>query len=248
MKQPGFMIYAEDWACYTEDYSDEELGRMLRALLGYFDAQEQPTFDDRGMRQFFKLASKSIDLDRMRYEKKCRLNAYIRYKGLCRQERKKPLSFEEWEAAVESRRQNAPDDTGAHQSLPVVTGGLIDDTQTSPDVTKRHQTSPDVTERHQTSPDVTGGHQTSPDVTERHQTSPTITPTFNDQPPTVNRQQPTVSNQKQEIKNKKSVFSPSASGEPRFEDRPYRPLTEDAFEKQREQMIASLRTTDRHFL
>ena len=228
MKQPGFMIYAEDWACYTEDYSDEELGRMLRALLGYFDAQEQPTFDDRGMRQFFKLASKSIDLDRMRYEKKCRLNAYIRYKGLCRQERKKPLSFEEWEAAVESRRQNAPDDTGAHQSLPVVTGGLIDDTQTSPDVTKRHQT--------------------SPDVTERHQTSPTITPTFNDQPPTVNRQQPTVSNQKQEIKNKKSVFSPSASGEPRFEDRPYRPLTEDAFEKQREQMIASLRTTDRHFL
>ena len=228
MKQPGFMIYAEDWACYTEDYSDEELGRMLRALLGYFDAQEQPTFDDRGMRQFFKLASKSIDLDRMRYEKKCRLNAYIRYKGLCRQEHKKPLSFEEWEAAVESRRQNAPDDTG----------GLIDDTQTSPDVIDGHQTSPDVTER----------HQTSPDVTKRHQTSPTITPSFNDQPPTVNRQQPTVSNQKQEIKNKKSVFSPSASGEPRFEDRPYRPLTEDAFEKRREQMIASLRTTDRHFL
>ena len=238
MKQPGFMIYAEDWACYTEDYSDEELGRMLRALLGYFDAQEQPTFDDRGMRQFFKLASKSIDLDRMRYEKKCRLNAYIRYKGLCRQEHKKPLSFEEWEAAVESRRQNAPDDTG----------GLIDDTQTSPDVIDDTQTSPDVIDGHQTSPDVTERHQTSPDVTDGHQTSPTITPTFNNQPPTVNRQQPTVSNQKQEIKNKKSVFSPSASGEPRFEDRPYRPLTEDAFEKRREQMIASLHTTGRHFL
>ena len=214
MKQPGFMIYAEDWACYTEDYSDEELGRMLRALLGYFDAQEQPTFDDRGMRQFFKLASKSIDLDRMRYEKKCRLNAYIRYKGLCKQERKKPLSFEEWEAAVESRRQNASD----------------------------------VTDGHQTSPDVTDGHQTSPAVTGGHQTSPTITPAFNDQPPTVNGQQPDTSNQKQKAKNKKSVLSPSASRAPCFEDGPYRPLSEDAFEKQREQMIASLRTTDRLFL
>ena len=224
MKPPGFMIYAEDWACYTEDYSDEELGRMLRALLGYFDAQDQPTFDDRGMRQFFKLASKSIDLDRMRYEKKCRLNAYIRYKGLCKQERKKPLSFEEWEAAVESRRQNASD----------VTGG--------------HQTSPDVTDGHQTSPDVTGGHQTSPAVTGGHQTSPTITPAFNDQPPTVNGQQPDASNQKQKAKNKKSVLSPSASRAPCFEDGPYRPLSEDAFEKQREQMIASLRTTDRLFL
>ena len=214
MKPPGFMIYAEDWACYTEDYSDEELGRMLRALLGYFDAQDQPTFDDRGMRQFFKLASKSIDLDRMRYEKKCRLNAYIRYKGLCKQERKKPLSFEEWEAAVESRRQNASD----------------------------------VTDGHQTSPDVTDGHQTSPAVTGGHQTSPTITPAFNDQPPTVNGQQPDTSNQKQKAKNKKSVLSPSASRAPCFEGGPYRPLSEDAFEKQREQMIASLRTTDRLFL
>ena len=224
MKPPGFMIYAEDWACYTEDYSDEELGRMLRALLGYFDAQDQPTFDDRGMRQFFKLASKSIDLDRMRYEKKCRLNAYIRYKGLCKQERKKPLSFEEWEAAVESRRQNASD------------------------VTDGHQTSPDVTDGHQTSPAVTDGHQTSPAVTGGHQTSPTITPAFNDQPPTVNGQQPDTSNQKQKAKNKKSVLSPSASRAPCFEDGPYRPLSEDAFEKQREQMIASLRTTDRLFL
>ena len=238
MKQPGFMIYAEDWACYTEDYSDEELGRMLRALLGYFDTQEQPSFDDRGMRQFFKLASKSIDLDRMRYEKKCRLNAYARYKGLCRQEHIKPPSFEEWEASIESRRQNAPDDTGAHQSLPVVTGGLIDDTQTSPDIIDDTQTSPDVTD----------GHQTSPDVTERHQTSPTIIPAFNDQQPAVNGQQPNISNQKQKIKNKKPIFSPSAGGEPRFEDRPYRPLSEDAFEKRREQMIASLHTTDRRFL
>ena len=33
MKQPGFMIYAEDWACYTEDYSDEELGEMIDDIL-----------------------------------------------------------------------------------------------------------------------------------------------------------------------------------------------------------------------
>ncbi len=39
MKQPGFMIYAEEWSTYAEDFSDEELGRMLRALLSYFNTQ-----------------------------------------------------------------------------------------------------------------------------------------------------------------------------------------------------------------
>ena len=241
MKQPGFMIYAEDWACYTEDYSDEELGRMLRALLGYFDAQEQPTFDDRGMRQFFKMASKSIDLDRKRYQDKCLQNAYTRYRGICKQQHEEAMSFEDWAAAEESRRQSSADDTGAHQSLPVAAGGHDTDA---------HQASSDDTDAHQASTDVDQRQRTSTDVDQRRPMSPTITPTFNDQTPTVNRQQPTVSNQnqKQKINNKKSVFSPNAGGEPRFEDGPYRPLTEDAFEKRREQMIASLRTIDRHFL
>ena len=217
MKQPGFMIYAEDWACYTEDYSDEELGRMLRALLGYFDTQEQPTFSDRGMRQFFKLASKGIDLDRKRYEDKCMHNAYIRYKGICRQQHEKALSFEEWAEEVEHRRQN------------------------SPQVTDGHQTSPEVTDGHQTSPEVTDGHQTSPQVTGGHQTSPIPTPVSNTQQSTTNRQQSTTNPQKSKINNKKSALSTNASAAPAFADGPYRPLSENDFEKQREQAIAHLR-------
>ena len=103
MKQPGFMIYAEDWAAYTEDFNDEELGRMLRALLAYFDTQEQPCFSDRGMRQFFRLASRGIDLDIKRYNERCRQNAYNRYKGACKQQHEKPMSYEEWLTNVDDR-------------------------------------------------------------------------------------------------------------------------------------------------
>ena len=93
MKQPGFMIYAEEWSTYAEDFSDEELGRMLRALL---------------MRQFFRQAAKSIDLDAERYALKCRQNAYNRYKGACRQQNKTPLDFEQWLTNVDDRQGPSP--------------------------------------------------------------------------------------------------------------------------------------------
>lgn len=108
MKQPGFMIYAEDWGQYTEDYSDEELGQMLRALLSYFDTREQPSFSDRGMRQFFKQAAKGIDLDIRRYTDKCRQNAYNRYRGTCKQKHEKPLPFEQWLTTVDDGHQTSP--------------------------------------------------------------------------------------------------------------------------------------------
>jgi hypothetical protein len=108
MKQPGFMIYAEEWSTYAEDFSDEELGRMLRALLSYFSTQEQTDFADRGMRQFFRQAAKSIDLDAERYALKCRQNAYNRYKGSCRQQNKTPLDFEQWLTSVDDRQGPSP--------------------------------------------------------------------------------------------------------------------------------------------
>ena len=108
MKQPGFMIYDEEWSTYAEDFSDEELGRMLRALLSYFSTQEQTDFADRGMRQFFRQAAKSIDLDAERYALKCRQNAYNRYKGTCRQQNKTPLDFEQWLTNVDDRQGPSP--------------------------------------------------------------------------------------------------------------------------------------------
>ena len=50
MKQPGFMIYAEEWSTYAEDFSDEELGRMIRALLSYFNTGACASFSDRRQR------------------------------------------------------------------------------------------------------------------------------------------------------------------------------------------------------
>ena len=108
MKQPGFMIYVDDWELYAGDYSDEEIGQMLRALLTYFTKRERTEFSDRGMRQFFRQTAKAIDLDAKRYADKCFQNAYNRYRGTCKQRDEKPLSFEEWLTTVDERHQPSP--------------------------------------------------------------------------------------------------------------------------------------------
>lgn len=184
MKQPGFMIYAEDWDVYTEDYSDEEIGAMLRALLSYFARSEETSFTDRGMRQFYKLATKSIDLDVMRYQDKCQKNAYKRYQGLCKERHVKPLSFEIWQESPEqAQKQLTAVDCGQPQSP----------TQTS----------------------------------------------------TINTQKTTLNHQPSTIRNQKSTLSRNTNGGTGFGPAPYRPLSEDAFEKRRERALASLEAATR---
>lgn len=102
--QPGFMIYADDWENYFSDYRVEEIGEMLKALLQYFLTGETTEFSDRGMRQFFRQAAKAIDLDRMRYDKKCLQNAYNRYRGICKKNHEEPNSYEEW-LAINDRQE-----------------------------------------------------------------------------------------------------------------------------------------------
>ena len=99
MAQSGFMLYANDWLDWTSDYTDEETGKMLKALLIFFTTGETTEFDDRGMKQFFRQATKAIELDRKRYDDKCLKNAYNRYKGICQKNGKTPLEFEDWERA-----------------------------------------------------------------------------------------------------------------------------------------------------
>ena len=108
MAQPGFMIYYDDWREFAEDYSDEELGQILRALFSYFDAHEETAFSDRGMRQFFRQATRSMDRNTERYADRCRKNAYNRYLGKCKQENTEPLSFEAWSTGVDDRRPSSP--------------------------------------------------------------------------------------------------------------------------------------------
>ena len=103
--QPGFMIYADDWLNYAEEYSAEEIGEMLKALLAYFTTGENAAFTDRGMRQFYRQTKKSIDFDRIRYDNKCLQNAYNRYRGTCKKKGIEPLVYEDWLSTVNDGQQ-----------------------------------------------------------------------------------------------------------------------------------------------
>ena len=104
MAQPGFMVFTADWAGLLEDYDSEEIGELFKAVLRYFDTGELTDFDDRGMRQFFRQVTKSIDLDRERYDAKCAQNAYNRYRRTCKERKEKPLDMEQWFTIVYSRK------------------------------------------------------------------------------------------------------------------------------------------------
>ncbi len=105
-KQPGFMIYADDWTSYTEEYTAEEVGQIVKALLSYFLNGEHTEFTDRGMRQFYRQAVKGIDLDKIRYEDKCLKNAHNRYKQESKKREEKPLDFDDWYTAIYLRNKD----------------------------------------------------------------------------------------------------------------------------------------------
>lgn len=99
----GFMIYTEDWAGFTEDFTDEEIGAIFKALLIYFSSGEYTEFEDRGMKLFYKNAIRVIELDRGRYEEKCARNAYNVYRRWCKEKNETPLDYEEWYTTVYDR-------------------------------------------------------------------------------------------------------------------------------------------------
>lgn len=120
MEQPGFMIYAEDWLVYAEEYNTEEIGTMVKALLAYFSTGEHTDFSDRGMRQFYRQATKAIDLDRKHYEDKCLHNAHNRYKGLCKKKGLEPLDFEEWLTMEDDCQRPSTKPTNNNNQLPII--------------------------------------------------------------------------------------------------------------------------------
>ena len=99
----GFMIYSDDWAGFIEDFTDEEMGAIFKALLIYFSSGEYTEFEDRGMKLFYKNAIRSIELDRGRYEEKCSRNAYNIYRRWCKERNEAPLEYEEWYTTVYDR-------------------------------------------------------------------------------------------------------------------------------------------------
>ncbi len=64
-----------------EDFSDEEVGKIFRAILIYTNETEEPEFDDRAMKVVFRHIKKYIDSANENYDKKVQANRVNGAKG-----------------------------------------------------------------------------------------------------------------------------------------------------------------------
>lgn len=64
-----------------EDFSDDEVGRIFRAILIYTNETEEPEFDDRAMKVVFRHIKKYIDSANENYDKKVQANRVNGAKG-----------------------------------------------------------------------------------------------------------------------------------------------------------------------
>ena len=81
-----------------EDFSDDEVGRIFRAILIYTNETEEPEFDDRAMKVVFRHIKKYIDSANENYDKKVQANRVNGAKGgrpkkRCRRKPKKPNGY-----------------------------------------------------------------------------------------------------------------------------------------------------------
>ena len=97
-RRPGFMLYYKDFEG-IEEFSVEECGMLMLAILEYATTGESPSFSDRGMRQLWRRIRETLDRDGERYAEKCEANrlrgqykAYIDRTDV-------PVSFEQWRRA-----------------------------------------------------------------------------------------------------------------------------------------------------
>lgn len=72
-KGKSFLIYI-DIRKNLELLSDEEAGKVFKAIVEYVDIGKLPQFDDRSLQVFFNTIMDQIDRDREKYEKKCGAN------------------------------------------------------------------------------------------------------------------------------------------------------------------------------
>lgn len=64
-----------------EDFSDDEVGKIFRAILIYTNEAEEPEFDDRAMKVVFRHIKKYIDSANENYDKKVQANRVNGAKG-----------------------------------------------------------------------------------------------------------------------------------------------------------------------
>ena len=75
------MIYLFEWDDMCEDLTDEEFGKLIRAVSKYAQAGKKSAFSDRMLRSNFKTMTKAVDRFAKKYEAKCEKNRTNGKKG-----------------------------------------------------------------------------------------------------------------------------------------------------------------------
>lgn len=75
----SFMIY-KDWEEYLEALTDEEVGKLFRALFAYAKRAEETPFDG-GLRMLFTMMRNALDRDGKKWEDVCKAHSEGRRKS-----------------------------------------------------------------------------------------------------------------------------------------------------------------------
>lgn len=113
----AFLLYA-DYFDYFQTLTDDELGRVIRAIFAYQRTGELPSFDDRALKLVFDLIRNQIDRD----FDKWRASA----------EKRKAAAQKRWSAKNQNRAaEEAPEDNTAEDSeeVPTVETALKEQTE-----------------------------------------------------------------------------------------------------------------------
>ena len=73
-ERPGFVLLHTDIADLREDYTAEEIGRLVLALYAVSVGEEPERFEDRGLRGKFREMSRKIQKADETYRRKCAVN------------------------------------------------------------------------------------------------------------------------------------------------------------------------------
>ena len=76
MEHKSLLIYLDNEDMFAE-LTDEEAGRVIKALLHYSATGEIPVFDERAVRFAFSKLRKDVDRNSLRYAERCAKNKEI---------------------------------------------------------------------------------------------------------------------------------------------------------------------------
>ncbi len=113
-QRPGMMLYF-DMVAGLRGFSDEELGKLIRAMAAYAEHGEYPDLSERLM-LVWPFVEQKLDYDGEKYLDTCRSARYATYCKKTKAEGKKPLDKDDWIEQVDNVAER--DDTERIQLQP----------------------------------------------------------------------------------------------------------------------------------